>query len=133
MSVFAERVKNLRDKKGHTQDEVGKAVGRSREAVSKYEIGEREPDLIAVASLAKYFNVSADYILGITDDSEMLIGNKRKPIIPEIYAFEKYLTDADFIPYLELAVKIKDNTLELDAIEKFVTNMIKKSRKQKHP
>lgn len=133
VSIFAERLKNLRDKKGQTQDEVGKAMGKSREAVSKYEIGEREPDLVAVASLAKYFNVSADYILGITDDSQVLIGSKRKPISPDIYAFEKYLTDANFIPYLKLAVKIKDNGLELSKIEKFVNALIKQVKKQKHP
>lgn len=133
MSIFAERLKDLRDKKGHTQDEVGRAVGKSREAVSKYEIGEREPDLVAVASLARHFNVSADYILGITDDSDILIGSKRKPLIPEMFAFEKYLTDVDFVPHLKLAVKIKDHDLELNKIEKFVNSLTKQAKKQKRP
>ncbi len=133
MSVFAERLRNLRDKKGQTQDEVGKAVGKSRESVSKYEIGEREPDTISIASFAKHFNVSADYILGITDDSELPIGSKRKPFSPELYAFEKYLYDKNFIPYLQLAVKIKDYNLELEKIEKFVNTLIKQAKKQKRP
>ncbi len=133
MSVFAERIKDLRDKRGHTQEEVGRVVGKSREAVSKYEIGEREPDLTAVATLAKYFNVSADYILGITDDTKVFAGNKRKPYGPRLFIFEKYLTDDDFVPHLKLAVKIKDNNVELSKVERFVNHLIKQNKKQKHP
>lgn len=133
MSVFAERLKILRDNRGQTQDEVGKAVGKSREAVSKYEIGEREPDVIGIASLARHFNVSSDYMLGITDDSELLIGNKQSPFSPELYAFEKYLNNERFIPYLRLSVKAFDNSIELDKFNKIVTNIIKQSKKQSHP
>lgn len=133
MSIFAERIRDLRDKRGRTQDEVGKVVGKSREAVSKYEIGEREPDLTAVATLAKYFNVSADYMLGITDDSDVLIGSIRKPFSPGLFIFEKYLTDDDFIPHLKLAVKIKDNNVELSKVEKFINSLIKQYKKQNHP
>jgi Predicted transcriptional regulators len=125
LSIFADRIRDLRDKKGYTQDEISRVVGKSREAVSKYEIGEREPDLTSVATLAKYFNVSADYMLGITDDSEVLIGSKRKPFSPSLYIYEKYLTDIRFLPHLKLAVKIKDNDVELSKVEKFVNSLIK--------
>ncbi|MDF2988565.1 MAG: transcriptional regulator, family [Eubacterium sp.] len=133
MSVFAERIKDLRDKRGHTQEEVGRAVGKSREAVSKYEIGEREPDLTAVATLAKYFDVSADYILGITDDTGVLTGNKQRPYGLGPSILEKYLADDDFEPHLKLAVKIKENNIELSKVEKFVNDLIKQQKKQKHP
>lgn len=125
MTVFAERVKNLRSKRGKTQDEIGKALGKSREAVSKYEKGEREPDLDALASFARYFNVSTDYILGITDNSNILADRLEKYLSSGMYIFEKYLQDESFIPYLKLAAKIKDNNLELGKIEKFVDNLVK--------
>lgn len=133
MSAFAERLKDLRNRKGQTQDEVGKAVGKSREAVSKYEIGEREPDLNAVASLARYFNVSTDYMLGITDDSGLLNGRRRKPFNPALYAYEKYLEDEEFVPYLALAVKARDSRLALGELESLIQDLIKRGKKQKHP
>lgn len=133
MSKFAERLKDLRDRKGHTQTEVGKALGKSREAVSKYEIGEREPDLEAVASLSRYFNVSADYILGISDEYSASVDSQRMSFIPEIYTYEKYLRDISFIPILNLAVKIKDHNLDLHKIENYINAMIKKLNPTKSP
>lgn len=133
MSIFADRIRYLRDKRGSTQDEISRVVGKSRESVSKYEIGEREPDLTSITALAKYFNVSADYMLGITDNSEVLIGSKRKPFSPDFYLYEKYLTDIGFLPHLRLAVKIQDNDIELSKVEKFVNSLIKQNRQQKHP
>lgn len=133
MSIFAERLKALRDNKGNTQNELGKHIGKSREAVSKYEIGEREPDLEAVASLSKYFNVSADYILGITDENNSTIREQDLPYNDETHTFEKYLCDNSFIPIFRLAIKIKDYDLDLKAIESYVNTLIKDKTEQKHP
>ena len=132
MSVFAERLKNLRDTKGQTQGEVGKAVGKSRESVSKYEIGEREPDTAALASIAKHFNVSADYILGITDDYISLQGTNATPYCFEILSHDEYLRDEGFVPYFKLAVKMKDHALDMNEIDRLISPLIKTDRK-KHP
>ncbi len=128
MSVFAERIRELRDTQGLTQDAIGKVIGKSREAISKYEVGEHEPDLVVIAALAKYFDVTADYIIGITDDSE-LINGRRKSQGP----YEKYLKDKDFIPHLRLAIKIKENNVDIAKVEKFVNSLIRQIRKQTHP
>lgn len=130
MSVFAERLKDLRSRKGRTQDEVGKVVGKSREAVSKYEIGEREPDLSSVAALAKYFDVSTDYILGISDDNELINVNKLN--INEFLTFEKYFIDSDFIPYIKLAIKIRENNVDLNNVESYVNDLINVNRDNKN-
>ncbi len=37
-------------------------------SISRYETGEREPDLKTLVLLADYFNVSVDYLLGRTDN-----------------------------------------------------------------
>lgn len=129
MSVFAERIRELRDTQGLTQDAIGKVIGKSREAISKYEVGEHEPDLIVVAALAKYFNVSADYIIGITDGLELVDGSRRKSGGP----YEKYLKDKEFIPHLKLAIKIKENNVDLSKVEKFVNNLIRQIKKQTNP
>lgn len=133
MSVFAERLKNLRDTKGQTQGEVGKAVGKSRESVSKYEIGEREPDTEVIAAIAKHFNVSADYILGITDDLVALIDKSAKSYCIEIVEYETYFKDEKFVPYFNLSIKMKDHDVEIRPVDRFIDHMIKMGKKQKHP
>lgn len=64
-NVFRTRLRALRGSK--SQIEVAKALNISRAALSYYESGERVPDINVLFSMAKYFNVSSDYLLGITD------------------------------------------------------------------
>lgn len=63
--VFSTRLKQLRCTK--SQDEVAKGIGISRGALSYYEKGERNPDITTLASIAQYYGVSADYLLGLSD------------------------------------------------------------------
>lgn len=62
-----ERLKKLREEKGATQKEVADAIGVTISAYSNYEQGIREPSNQILINLCRYFNVSADYLLGLTD------------------------------------------------------------------
>lgn len=64
-NVFKMRLKELRGNK--SQLEVAKALNISRSALSYYESGERVPDINVLYSIAKYYDVSSDYLIGITD------------------------------------------------------------------
>lgn len=128
MSVLAERVKKLRKASKQSQNEVGKALGKSRETVSKYELGEREPDPEAIVSLSKHFNVSTDYILGTTDDSGSTSPSKRKPFSPELSAFKKYLEDEQFIPYMQLAVRMKDSHIDIQQFKTLIDKFLKQEK-----
>lgn len=130
MNVLSERVKSLRNVKGQSQKEVARALGKSREAISKYERGTRNLDPDAIILFAKYFNVSSDYILGITDYIEDMATGKRKPYSVELFAFEKYLNSHDFIPYLQLAVRMKDSDIDINSFEKLIHKIIKQTKKQ---
>ena len=68
MVNFCERLKHLRSDKKITGKELADALGISREAVSKWEIGRNYPNQEILNSLATYFDVSTDYLLGRTDD-----------------------------------------------------------------
>jgi len=57
------RIKELRKQKGVTQRQVAIAIGCSVNNYSRYERGEREPDIYTLKALSKYFEVSIDYIL----------------------------------------------------------------------
>ena len=62
---IGEKIKELRKEKGLSQAELGKSIGVSQKAVDYWERGINEPKASYIIKLAKYFNVSADYILGI--------------------------------------------------------------------
>ena len=62
-----ERLKLLRKQKGVSQKVVAEAIGVTLSAYSNYEQGLREPNNQILISLCKYYDVSADYLLGLTD------------------------------------------------------------------
>ena len=68
MKVFAERIKYLRLEKGLGQEALAKELGASRSVISLWENGLREPSMSSLIALAKFFHVSIDYIVGLTDD-----------------------------------------------------------------
>lgn len=78
---IGERIKHLRVSKKLTQDEVAHALNVKRETVTRWETGARDIKTEITILLSKYFNVSADYLLGLTENtstniSEIGISNK---------------------------------------------------------
>ena len=67
MSIFSERLKWLREKKGFTQKEMAERLGMSGSSYSKYEYGLREPNLETLAKLPGILGESADFLLGVTN------------------------------------------------------------------
>ena len=64
---FNERLKKLRLESGQTLKLVAKELNLSISAYSNYEQGIREPSLETLAKICKFFDVSADYLLGLED------------------------------------------------------------------
>lgn len=62
-----DKLKQLRRQKGVTQKDVAEAIGVTLSAYSNYEQGIREPNNQILINLCKYYDVSADYLLGIED------------------------------------------------------------------
>ena len=58
-------LKELRKEANLSQDQLCKKLGFSNQTVSFWESGKREPSLDALVSVAKYFDVSVDFLLGI--------------------------------------------------------------------
>lgn len=61
------RIKELRIKHGLSQGDLAKATGLTRQAISNYERGDREPKMETWQKLADFFNVSVPYIRGEID------------------------------------------------------------------
>ena len=58
------RLKELRRLKGINQDEVASAIGLSRAAYTNLENGKRETNFTTLVTLAGFFGVTVDYLLG---------------------------------------------------------------------
>ena len=58
------KLRELREQKGVTPKEVAEAIGCTATVYSRYERGEREPDISTLCSLADYFEVSTDTLIG---------------------------------------------------------------------
>ena len=67
MKKFCERLKELRVEKGMTQLSLAQKFNLKQAAISQWESGCREPNLDMVISLARFFKVSTDYLLGLED------------------------------------------------------------------
>ena len=69
LDVFAARLKERRLAAGYTQREVGELEGVGQSYISNLENGYQRPKVIEiVADLARLYDTSADYLLGLTDD-----------------------------------------------------------------
>lgn len=68
MGILGDRLRASREAKGWTQVYVAKIVDITSQALSNYERGDRDPDTPLLKQLAELYEVSADYLLGRTDD-----------------------------------------------------------------
>lgn len=61
--TFGEKLQFLRKQKGFSQERLSQQLTVSRQAISKWELGESLPDIENVIQLGKLFSVSIDYLL----------------------------------------------------------------------
>ncbi len=65
--VFSERLKQLRLDANLKQSDLAKVLNTTQRRISYFEMGKVEPDLTTLCSIANYFNVTTDYLLGLQD------------------------------------------------------------------
>ena len=66
-SKFAERLKFLRKEKGCSQNYIAFILGVSRSCIAAWEAKRNEADCKTLVAISSLFNVSVDFLLGITD------------------------------------------------------------------
>ncbi len=64
------RIRDLREDHDLTQKELAKALNCSQQVYSNYELGQRDIPTDILIKLSRFYNVSVDYILGITDNQK---------------------------------------------------------------
>lgn len=66
------RIRDLREDNDKTQADIANILGISRQHYSLYEKGERELPMHHFITLAKYYNVSLDYLVGLSQNPKKL-------------------------------------------------------------
>lgn len=65
--TFPSRLRALRRERHLTQEELGEYIRYSDTAIRKWELGQARPNIEVAAELAEFFNVSLDWLVGLTD------------------------------------------------------------------
>ena len=78
MAQFGEKLRNARERMGITQQTLADRIFVTRQTISRWETGERYPDLLMLKKLSSLLNVSVDELL---DDREMPVVVEKNPII----------------------------------------------------
>lgn len=115
--TLATRLRGLMEDSKTTQIELAKSLGVSRQSVSQYMDGSMQPNAEKLSNIAKFFNVSSDYLLGRTDAksySADLIKVCNFTGLDE--EFVKHLKNSDFRRLETINIMFKDN---------FIQNLIK--------
>lgn len=73
MATFKERLKELRTQRKLSQQELADKINLTKQTISQYERGVREPDYENLSALCDVFNVSTDYMLGKDDVTMRLL------------------------------------------------------------
>ena len=69
--IFATRLRELMDTTETSQAQIAGKIGKRRQVISQYLHGESEPTFDTLCKIARYFGVSADWLLGLSGDREI--------------------------------------------------------------
>lgn len=83
--MIGERLQELRKDKKMSQEALAEILGVSHYTVSSYECNRSNPDDNAKIKIAKLFNVSIDYLLGLTDEPVSFAPKANTIVLPESF------------------------------------------------
>ena len=66
------RLRNIREDRDLTQAQIGKILNKSQQGYNHIEAGRAELKIEDLAKLCQYYKVSADYIIGLTNEPKQL-------------------------------------------------------------
>ncbi|HCR50399.1 MAG: helix-turn-helix transcriptional regulator [Dysosmobacter sp.] len=91
--MICDRIKQLREQAGYSQAQLAKRLDVTRSSVNAWEMGLSMPTTQYVVTLAKLFHVSADYLLGLTASSSIVLDGYTQEEIELLYKLIRYFDD----------------------------------------
>ena len=89
--MLAERIKTLREQAGMSQEKLAKRLGITRSSVNAWEMGISVPSTQYIVELAKFFNVSTDYLLGMEETASVSLQGLTEKDIQIVYSLIEHL------------------------------------------
>ena len=81
---MADKIKQLREQMGYTQAELARKLKLTRSSINGWEMGLSVPSTPMVVELAKIFNVSTDYLLGLDDGASLRVEGLSKKEVGDL-------------------------------------------------
>ena len=106
--MIGERLQELRKDRGVSQAEVAELLGVTHYTISSYECNRSDPDDNLKIILAKYFDVSLDYLLGLIDEPYSFNRDSNTVIIPDNFNENDKQKINDFIGYIKYKKAVQD-------------------------
>ena len=69
---YRTRIRNVREDRDLTQAQIGQILNKSQQGYNHIEAGRAELKIEDLAKLCEFYNLSADYLIGITDEEKKL-------------------------------------------------------------
>lgn len=98
--MIGERLFDLRKDAGLTQDQLARILNINKHSISSYERDKSEPPDDIKIAIAKYFCVSVDYLVGLSDNPQMYNSTERMIRLPLGFPKEKLEQLLDYADYL---------------------------------
>lgn len=89
--MIADRIKHLREEHNMTQSTLAKRLGITRSSVNAWEQGISVPSTQYIVELSQMFQVSTDYLLGVSDTSSIQLSGLNDSDIQLIYHLVNHL------------------------------------------
>ena len=100
--MIGERLLELRKDADLTQDDLARILNINKHSISSYERNKSEPPDAIKIVIARYFNVSVDYLLGLSDVPTLLTASKQSLRLPDQFPesqMDELLRYAEYLTY----------------------------------
>lgn len=99
--MIGERLQELRKDRGMSQEELATYLGLSHYTVSSYECNRSDPDDKSKVIIAKLFDVSIDYLLGLTDEPASFSKDRNILQLPHYFSDDDITEIKNYVQYLK--------------------------------
>jgi len=99
--VIGERLRKIRREHGVTQEELANMLGVRKASVSFYETDKNEPTDKSKIIVARYFNISLDYLLGIIDEPMPYFDRNIFAVLPKNLSETERKSVDDYIAFID--------------------------------
>lgn len=89
--MIGQRLKEIREKRGYTQEYLAKKIGKTKRTISSYENDASNPHIDDLILICKALSISADYLLGISNIPRKY--NDESNLTFDIDDFQEYIGD----------------------------------------